>query len=255
MIERIKLLNSQAFTALATTVSFWTLGFTFKIALMTNKIDVNSTIEGIIIELLSALFFLIPIIVFLPLSVKSGENLTQIASLSAYIRVFYEYPISGKKINRNWETSNNLLSNANVDRHEKSRIMKLYNEEYTLLSLISLLIYIVMSMLHIKKVWKLLVDKKVSQNELYSIIAVYIISAIFATMLIILIHNATTMKNSMMKSTVYYVQGYIKRANEIGVIKDEDLEKAIYELNPLKEFNDIRGQTPCPRSNQSMNKV
>ena len=44
------------------------------------------------------------------------------------------------------------------------------------------------------------------------------------------------MKNTLMKGTIYYVQGYIKRANELGVIKDRDLEQVIKELNPLNQF-------------------
>ena len=32
------------------------------------------------------------------------------------------------------------------------------------------------------------------------------------------------------------MQGYIKRANELGVIKDRDLEQVIKELNPLNQF-------------------
>lgn len=53
---------------------------------------------------------------------------------------------------------------------------------------------------------------------------------------IIMIHKASSMKNTLMKGTIYYVQGYIKRANELGVIKDRDLEQAIKELNPLNQF-------------------
>lgn len=44
------------------------------------------------------------------------------------------------------------------------------------------------------------------------------------------------MKNTLMKGTTYYVQGYIKRANELGIIKDKDLQKAIVELNPAREI-------------------
>lgn len=37
MIERIKLLNSQSFTALAAIISFWAAGFTYKMALISNN--------------------------------------------------------------------------------------------------------------------------------------------------------------------------------------------------------------------------
>lgn len=60
-----------------------------------------------------------------------------------------------------------------------------------------------------------------------------LVVSIFA---IIMIHKASSMKNTLMKGTIYYVQGYIKRANELGVIKDRDLEQVIKELNPLNQF-------------------
>ena len=55
---------------------------------------------------------------FVPLAIKSGENLTQMVSLSAYIRVFYDYPFQ-KNLKMNWETSNNLLSVVNTDKKKK----------------------------------------------------------------------------------------------------------------------------------------
>ena len=44
------------------------------------------------------------------------------------------------------------------------------------------------------------------------------------------------MKNSLMKNTENYVSGYIKRANYLGIIKDEDIEKAKEELDPMKNI-------------------
>lgn len=41
----------------------------------------------------------------------------------------------------NWETSNNLLSVVNTDKKEKSVILKMSNEEYTILAISSYLIY------------------------------------------------------------------------------------------------------------------
>lgn len=72
IIERTKILNSQAFTALATIVSFWTAGFTFKVALLSNNISFPELNEQIIMEFSGAIIFLIPLFLFIPLSVKSG---------------------------------------------------------------------------------------------------------------------------------------------------------------------------------------
>lgn len=236
MIERIKLLNSQSFTALAAIISFWAAGFTYKMALLSSGVSFIEIYEKVVMDFLSAVIFLIPIFLFVPLSVKSGENLSQIASLSAYIRVFYDYPIRNGKRNMNWETSNNLLSNANVDRKSKSKITRFYNDEYTILSCISFFLYIVFELVNFKKMYLMFVDKQVSYLFFHILIILYIIMSVVSLLAIIMIHKASSMKNTLMRGTIYYVQGYIKRANELGIIKDEDMELAIKQLNPLNEF-------------------
>lgn len=49
LVERIKLLNSQSFTVLATVVSFWAIGFTFKAQIL-NKISDQNIIQQIFIN-------------------------------------------------------------------------------------------------------------------------------------------------------------------------------------------------------------
>lgn len=235
MIERIRLLNSQSFTALATIISFWAAGLTFKVALMADSIKASDYEIGVM-EFLNGIIFLVPVILFMPLSVKSGENLTQIASLSAYIRVFYEYPLSHTKQNRNWEISNNLLSAANVDRKNKSLNMRFYNGEYTILSCVSFGIYIILMILHIRNLFGIYNKKSISYVNLILIVIMYIIVFALFILAVIFVHSVASMKNTLMKGTVYYVNGYLKRAVELGIIKNEDLDKAIKELNPLKEI-------------------
>ena len=53
---------------------------------------------------------------------------------------------------------------------------------------------------------------------------------------IALIRKSSGMKNTLMKSTPIYVQGYIKRALELGFIKEKDIEHVKKELNPYKEM-------------------
>ena len=50
----------------------------------------------------------------------------------------------------NWETSNNLLSVVNTDKKEKSVILKMSNEEYTILAISSYLIYKFFEVISIK---------------------------------------------------------------------------------------------------------
>ena len=102
MVERIKLLNSQSFTALASIVAFWSIGLNFKIELITKNIYADKIFNQVLLNFMGTVIFLIPLFLFLPLSIKSGENLRQIASISVYIRVFYDYPVEKNKDNRNW---------------------------------------------------------------------------------------------------------------------------------------------------------
>lgn len=234
LIERIKLLNSQSFTVLATVVSFWAIGLTFKVQIL-DKISNLDLIQQILINFLSAIFFLIPIFIFIPLSAKSGENLLQIASLSAYIKVFHDYPVSTDRINTNWETSNNLLSKANVNRG-KINSMNLYNEDYTILSIVSFIIYIIFTILNIRDLILLYQIRIIKLNVVIPMAISYSFISIISILSIILIHCISGMKNTLMKGTIYYTQAYIKRANELGIINNNDLQNAINELNPLKEF-------------------
>lgn len=234
LIERIKLLNSQSFTVLATVVSFWAIGFTFKVELL-DKICNLTIIQQTLINFLSAIIFLVPIFIFIPLSSKSGENLLQIASISAYIKVFYDYPVRRNKINTNWETSNNLLSKSNVNRGKKNS-MNLYNGDYTILSIVSFILYIIFVILHIYDLKLSYQEHKIRILFICIVLISYLLISVISIISIIFIHKISCMKNTLMKGTIYYTQAYIKRANELGVISDEDLKNAINELNPLKEF-------------------
>lgn len=89
MIQRIDAINSQIMTAIVTIISSWVAGLTLLIE--ETKIENLSFSNLLLIDLVRTFVFLIPIFYFIPLAIKSGENLTQIVSISAYIRVFYDY--------------------------------------------------------------------------------------------------------------------------------------------------------------------
>ncbi len=135
MIQRLAIINSQSHTAIITIITAFGAGISLKY-----EAQAEDIVNIISFNTMRSLIFLIPIVYLLPLAVKSGENLIQIASLSAYIRIFYDY-LSKDKIRMNWETSNNMLSNANVNRGKRSFYMRLYNEEYTVLACVSFILY------------------------------------------------------------------------------------------------------------------
>lgn len=227
LVQRLAAINAQSHTAILTIVTAIGAGIT----LMDAQVDqINNEVGYISLNIIRSLIFLIPILYLFPLAVKSGENLIQIASLSAYIRVFYDY-ISKSNEKMNWETSNNILSNANVDRGKRSFYMKFYNEEYTVLAIISYLLYIGFSAISIM-ILKSVVDKRF----LIGLGIFYALLALFSLVVVIFIHKSSGMKNTLMKYTPIYVEGYIKRAIEMGVIDNIDIVSAKEELNPYKEI-------------------
>ncbi len=145
LITRITLINNQAHTAILTILTIWSAGFVLLSKIFDFKNN-DQFYSPLVLVFLINFIFLIPIFYFIPLSIKSGENIAQIASISAYIKVFYEYKsLKSNGVFFNWETTNNAASSVNVDRDKASRPMLLFNEEYTILSLSSLVIYIIVS--------------------------------------------------------------------------------------------------------------
>lgn len=224
IVSRIENINNQASSAIITILSTWTIGFALIVAVK------EFEIESPIFLIIDASIFLVPIYYFVPLSIKSGENIQQIASISAYIKVFYDYYSlrCGAEL-FNWETSNNICSAVNVNRGKKSLLMKFYNDEYTILSAASLLIYILLSVHTLKNIYSMVSLK---------IYLIYLIATFLLVLLSVgivwIIHQASCMNNSMMKNTVFYVNAYIDRAIEIGVIPLNEREIVSSILNPSR---------------------
>lgn len=227
LVQRLSAINAQSHTAILTIVTAIGAGIT----LIDTEVDqINNEVGFISLNIIRSLIFLIPILYLFPLAVKSGENLIQIASLSAYVRVFYDY-ISKPNEKMNWETSNNILSNANIDRGKRSFYMKFYNEEYTVLAILSYLLYIGFSVVSI-----IILKSVVDENFLMGLEIFYILLALFLLAVVICIHKSSGMKNTLMKYTPIYIEGYLKRAIEMGVIDNLDIDSAKKELNPYNEI-------------------
>lgn len=221
MIQRLAIINSQSHTAIITIITSFGAGISLKY-----EAQAEDIVNIISFNIMRSLIFLIPIVYLLPLAVKSGENLIQIASLSAYIRIFYDY-LSKDKIRMNWETSNNMLSNANVNRGRRSFYMRLYNEEYTVLACVSFILYMFFSILSIKIIMPI-----VDVDYVIALIILYIILSIFSLYAICFIHKASGMKNTLMKYTPIYIEGYVKRAVQLKIITEAEAKKVWEETNP-----------------------
>lgn len=229
MIQRLATVNAQSHTAIITIITVFGAGVALRYNVPENA-DKNIA-EFVSFNIIRSFVFLIPIIYLLPLAVKSGENLIQIASLSAYIRVFYDY-LSPDDGLMNWETSKNILSNANVDRGKKSNIMKFYNEEYTVLACISFALYIFFSIVAAVAL------KSAIRKEFFVLLIVGdVIIDILALVVIAFIHISSGMKNTLMKYTPIYMDGYIKRAVQLGIIQVYDMKIVQAELDPYKSID------------------
>ena len=189
------------------------------------------------LDVMGTFVFMVPIIYFLPLAIKSGENLIQIASLSAYIKVFYEYRTSVGDCDMelfNWETSNNLISNVNVDRGKASKYMKQYNGEYTYLALSSLSFFIVRAIFSVIELYNI-------YNFSWKFIV--LISIMYFSLLIVSIlrcweiHKVSNVKETMMKSTNELISQYLDRAVELKYISQDKRETAFTFLNPKKSID------------------
>lgn len=238
MISRNTIINSQASTALVTIISAWTAGFAFRMSIISNKTPFSDALEEMSMRYLSTVIFIIPILFFVPLAVKSGENLIQIASISTYIRVFYEYPTMKNEKSWNWESANNLLSNANVDRKNQSFLMKFFNLEYTVLAICTFLIYIYLNVIDFNRIYSNLVRTQ----QVYSIqFVLYLMGNVILVILSILgiyvIYRSSCMKYTLMKATEEYVDKYIEVALQRKIISKKEALDAHDKLNPMKQLN------------------
>ena len=239
LISRNSIINSQASTAVVTIISAWAAAFTFRMSIMSNLSD-NADFdiyEEIQMRFLSAAIFIIPILFFVPLAVKSGENLIQIASISTYIRIFYEYPTMEKKKSWNWESANNLLSNANVDRKKQSFAMKFFNLEYTILSICSFLIFIFFSVIDFNQIYNQYVLRgKIRTGDYVICVFASIILTILAIVSIFFIYRNSCMKYTLMSDTEKYLFAYIEVARKRKIITEKQVEDAKQKMNPRENI-------------------
>lgn len=247
VINRINAIYSQSNTALTTIISTWVAGITLFIFLTGDRQSLPYYTE-IVMRLFTPLVFLIPVFFFIPLAIKSGENLTQIASISAYIRVFFEY--LGEKSDDTslprygWEITNTLVSNINAFRKDKSKFILRVNDEFTILSIISVIIYCISAGLNIVTILETLKGENL-QNSIwiYIIIAICIFFAVFSIIIVIKIHNSSCVKRNLIDKSPVFIKGYIQRAANLNLISNdkETKDKIFEELDPNNRLQDSDG--------------
>ncbi|MBQ6435403.1 MAG: hypothetical protein IJP96_01530 [Synergistaceae bacterium] len=221
LVMRIQLINSQENTALLTAISFGAA----VIALQKDSVQIISVI-GYIQALL--LFFLI--VVLIPIASKSGENLRQIATISAYIKVFYEYPsLNGDyKHPFLWET---ILGKSYFVSYKQNNFLIFANMEYTFLSAISTIMLFI-RLITIESVsdnMQLLWDDKITEKSLIICIAIIAIT-ILLFYITKSIFNMSCVKNNMIDMEGKLLPDFIKQAKDMKVIDEKTPNENIISL-------------------------
>lgn len=116
LIQRTSNINSQASSAIVAIISAWAAGFSIWISVLSKDAFAENLILKMDMKFFMSMVFVVPIYFFIPLAVKSGENLVQIASISAYIRVFYEY--SARKYTTKWNLLSFLTIKIYINAHK-----------------------------------------------------------------------------------------------------------------------------------------
>lgn len=184
-----------------------------------------------------------PIIFMVPISVRSGENIQQITRISCYIRVFYEYQNKDLEKCLYWETATNR-SRSLLNQRNKNKISFIFNEEYTILSVCSLFVYIFFCILSIQYCYTLL-EKESSNldvtshisvnNTIYLINLLRIIFLLIAIVLVFYIHSKSSVKNNVHNLWNSYIQeflmwGQCDKRLDLGNTDDEVKEEAFKRL-------------------------
>ena len=209
---RIQLVNTQESTAIALCVGFWAAAVAL---LVMEKM------------FLAAILFYVPVILIIPISCKSGENIYQIAVLSSYIKVFYEYAsIKNKDISEKlfcWEFANAKMFKIRSHKRSDALFLFLLNNTYFMLAVISLFMYMFEICCAILNHWYTL------NNKVFWIVfnALFFIAGVF---FVIKIYLFSSVKRNMVEPQYKIIKEFSEIAKKLDVISQEDSDKIISEV-------------------------
>lgn len=265
VLERIEILHSQTINTRGFVFSLWGVGFAV-IALVLKDLPKTKDLF-VLICFLSSLPFYVSLLLLVPASMKCDENATHIASISAYLRVFYECPsiISGKKEEFcYWEMGNGLVSmvfhgkkhqelsnnknkpNRDIECRQEKKIFKLcelYNSEYFILGIVSTIFYYLASFGFIR-----LFFGEFGSLGLGLLLGLQLLLAIVAFVSLITIQRRSSVIKIMMSSLKRYIQLYLSLSVDLGINQKEDLASLWLKLDQNRPFenyfnhkNEVKG--------------
>ena len=238
VLERLDILQSQTINTRGFIFSLWGVGFGV-IGFMLKDFP-NSKEMAIFMGFVSALPFYISLLLLVPASLKCNENIIHIASISAYLRVFYECPsiLSGKKEGFcNWEMGNGLVSmifhgrkNQKTGRRKgkkKFQLCEVYNSEYMILGIASTLFYYLAFFIFIK-----LLLVAYDHVELSPLITLQVFLGFLLIACLHIIRDRSSVIKAMTTTTEIYIKDYLSLSVDLGVNRKEDLDSLWLRLDP-----------------------
>lgn len=210
--ERVMMMYAQNMGLITLTIAAWAAVATI---LTVTQHDSEAT-YGIIYPLIYFLLFT-PALLAVPLSVKSGDNLTRVAQLAAYIRVFHEL----KNLVHYKNGDNICMYESAFKPIGHGKRIKYFNLEFpfiVILSFLAISLFMISGFFILKENMDLYIASPI-------IAGVLLISLIF--IFIYVYHNSSTTWN-FSRQRENSENEYIEVAKLIGVITEDD-EKAYRE--------------------------
>lgn len=235
LISRINVTNTLAVAAATFSVAAWTVGIALLVIPFSdyvNKFGSNDILN--IFYLIPALFSFITILVLLPLSIKSSENILQSTAISCYIQVFYE--CKNKSSMGAWETINTSINVEKLNRGLYHNFGWLFNSEYVFLAVISLLLYLVSAIIFTKNSNDIVVD--------YILIAV----GVLALILVVVIFFITGIIMRSNKNIKSYIKKYVQKGIDYEILSQDELNslknrfKHIFDGIKFTTDNSLKGK-------------
>lgn len=208
--------SSSAFTAMLTA---WASAIALLALSFNNGITDYHVLVGFDIAQTFALF--IPILLLVPLAIKSGENLCQITAIACYIRIFYENK-NQENEKYMWESANHAL-NPVLQKLIGRPLGRFANSEYSILAVASILMLVGFSVIDYARINELCGYPK---WLVYLHLAKIVASAFF----ILIIIQASSVKYNMRENVTRYLAGFVLFAKKERLYSNTDAGKKLKEI-------------------------
>lgn len=235
MQMRVQLMNTHNVGMIMAVIAMWSVGglliqgaweYTEKI--LTGELQNAHVFIGIIIWGIASLFMFFPILIQVPLAVKSGDNLGQIATIAGYMKVFAEVPSILYNATKEESFKAESMGIIGWECFQKKEVAfplraRFFNSEYIILTCISMMLYLITAFAGCFNFWS-------SMALLGKIVLILFFSAllVLAVLALVLIVKCSSSKN-LLKNIKDRENYYLEIAEKLNTyLKDNQ---------PLLEFD------------------